>query len=350
MCVEFTTISLSMYYKNKNTINNKIIFLTGGTGSFGKKFVEFILKTYRPSKIVIFSRDELKQYEMMKKFDPKKLPIEYFVGDIRDYERLLYLTKNVDIVVHAAALKQVPTAELNPSEFIKTNVIGSENVIRASTLNEVKKVIALSTDKACSPINLYGATKLTADKLFVSANYSNLKKTKTLFSVVRYGNVLGSRGSVLPLFLEQQKDKFFTITDAEMTRFIITLSEGVKFVINSIHNMIGGEIFVPKIPSIKILDLAKAINPEKNIKYIGIRPGEKLHEIMISKDDAYYTYDCGDYFVISPSLPWWRGIEYNFNIKNGKKVKIGFDYSSDNNPSFLNISKITKLISKYIKS
>jgi len=331
--------------RKKFSLNKKIIFLTGGTGSFGKKFIEYVLKNFKPSKIIIFSRDELKQYELMEKFNPKKFPLEYFIGDIRDFDRLLELTINVDVVVHAAALKQVPTAELNPSEFIKTNIIGSQNIIKAALANKVSKVIALSTDKACSPINLYGATKLTSDKLFVSANFSNLKKTKTLFSVVRYGNVLGSRGSVLPLFLNQQKEKHFTITDIKMTRFIITLNQGVEFVLNSLNNMNGGEIFIPKIPSIKIIDLAKSIDQKKPIKYIGIRPGEKLHEQMISKDDSFYTYDHGSYYVISPSFPWWRNDSFKYNQKKGKKVKFGFDYSSDNNPDFLSIGEIKKLIS-----
>lgn len=334
--------------KKTISLNKKVIFLTGGTGSFGKKFIEYVFNNFKPTKIIVFSRDELKQYELMKSFNPKDVSIEYFIGDIRDYSRLLELTINVDIIIHAAALKQVPTAELNPSEFIKTNIIGSENIIKASIANKVGKVIALSTDKACSPINLYGATKLTSDKLFVSANYSNLKKTKTLFSVVRYGNVLGSRGSVLPLFREQLNNKYFTITDIQMTRFIITLTQGVEFVINCLNKMNGGEIFVPKIPSIKIIDLAKAIDNKKQIKYIGIRPGEKLHEQMISKDDSYYTYDFGKYYIISPSFPWWRSDSYKFNHKNGKKVKFGFEYSSDKNLNFLSVNKIKHLISSPI--
>ena len=334
-------------FLNFNYLKNKSIFLTGGTGSFGKEFTNYVLKNCKLKKLVIFSRDELKQYEMMEKFHPSKFPVDYVIGDIRDKQRVINSSKGIDFLIHAAALKQVPTAELNPFEFIKTNIIGSDNIIEASKVNKIKKVIALSTDKASSPINLYGATKLTSDKLFISSNHSDMEESYTKFSIVRYGNVLGSRGSVLPLFLKQKKEEFFTITDPRMTRFFITLSQGVNFVLNSLYQMKGAEIFVPKIPSIKITDLAAAIDSEKNIKYIGVRPGEKLHEQMISKDDAFYTLEKSLYYTILPSLPWWkRGFSNKSKFKSN--VPDNFSYTSETNDNFLSRKDIVNLIKPFL--
>ena len=282
-------------------LDNKSILVTGGTGSFGKKFIEKVLKTYKPKRLIVFSRDELKQFEMQQIFpDTNNSPIRYFIGDIRDYPRLKMAMENVDIVVHAAALKQVPAAEYNPFEAVKTNIIGSQNVIEAALSQKVKKIIALSTDKAAAPINLYGATKLTSDKLFVAANnYAGDSKCK--FSVVRYGNVMGSRGSVIPFFMKQKNQGFLTITDERMTRFNITLNDGVSFVLSCLDNMWGGELFVPKIPSYKITDVAKAVAPECELKIVGIRPGEKLHEEMITVTDSSNTVEFEKYYVILPS-------------------------------------------------
>ena len=284
--------------------NNKNILITGGTGSFGKKYTEILLKKYKPNKIIIYSRDELKQYEMAQKFNDKCM--RYFIGDIRDKERLKKATEDVDFIIHAAALKQVPAAEYNPMEAIKTNIHGAQNVIECAIENEVEKVIALSTDKASAPINLYGATKLASDKLFIAAN-NMVGKRKTRFSVVRYGNVIGSRGSVVPFFVKLIKEgkKTLPITHPEMTRFLITLEEGVNFVLKNFSRMQGGEIFVPKIPSMKMIELAKAICPDCKLEFIGIRPGEKLHEIMITRDDRCIEFD--DHYVIMPTI--------NFNFK-----------------------------------
>ena len=330
---------------------NKSILITGGTGSFGKKFVKTLLKL-NTKKIIIFSRDELKQYEMQqdKTYESKKL--RYLIGDVRELERLKLAMQNVDIVVHAAALKQVPTAEYNPFEVVKTNVIGGQNVIEASLKFNVKKVIALSTDKAASPINLYGATKLTSDKLFVAANnYRGNHKTR--FSVVRYGNVINSRGSVLPLFINQEKNKkFFTITDKNMTRFNISLNEGVEFVIKSLKKMLGGEIFIPKIPSLKIIDLASAVNSNLKKKIIGVRAGEKIHEEMITSSDSINTVEFKDYFVICPQFKFndWSLKKYIIKNKekNFKKVKPGFIYDSNSNKHFLSKKEIKKIIKKII--
>ncbi|WP_198266412.1 UDP-N-acetylglucosamine 4,6-dehydratase (inverting) [sulfur-oxidizing endosymbiont of Gigantopelta aegis] len=320
--------------------NNKSILITGGTGSFGKKFIKNILKNYSPKRIIIFSRDELKQYEMQQEFSNKSL--RFFIGDVRDRERLVQALKGVDFVIHAAALKQVPAAEYNPMECIKTNIYGAENVIHASLENNVEKVIALSTDKAANPINLYGATKLASDKLFVAAN-NIASGYKTSFSVVRYGNVVGSRGSVVPLFqkLIAEGVDSLPITDKRMTRFWITLDEGVEFVIKNFKRMQGGEIFIPKIPSVLITDLARSMS-DLPIKIIGIRPGEKLHEIMCPLDDAHLTYEFEKHFVIKPSIFFYsRENDFSKNAlgEAGTLVPEGFQYSSDNN-QFLSIEKI----------
>ena len=321
--------------------NKSTILVTGGTGSFGIRFIHTILNKYNPKKVIIYSRDELKQYEMENNFKHKNL--RFFLGDVRDRFRLEIAMKNVDLVVHAAALKHVPAAEYNPIEFVKTNINGAENIIYAAMKNKVKKVIALSTDKAANPINLYGATKLVSDKLFVSAN-NFLASSETKFSVVRYGNVVGSRGSIVPFFkkLILEKSKFLPVTDKRMTRFWITLDEGVNFVLKSFQRMNGGEIFIPKIPSVKIINLAKAMEPNLKIKYIGIRPGEKLHEIMCAKDDSHLTYNFKDHFVIYPTTKISSKIIYGKNKLNekGKIVREGFEYSSESNSHFLKISEI----------
>lgn len=324
-------------------INNKNIFITGGTGSFGKEFIKTILKKYNPNKIIIYSRDELKQYDMQQSdfFGNKKNSkiIRYFIGDIRDKERLeLAMNNNIDLVIHAAALKHVPIAEYNPFEFVKTNVIGAQNLIDVSLKYNIDKVIALSTDKAASPINLYGATKLTSDKLFIAAN--NFKGNKKIkFSVVRYGNVMSSRGSVIPYFLKTVKKGFFNITHKEMTRFNITLPEGVNFVLKSFSLMNGGEIFVPKIPSYNIIDLAKSISKTAKINIIGIRPGEKLHEEMITSSDAANTYEYKNLFVIYPDR------KSNKLIKlQGKKCKNNFTYNSKINKHFLKILELKEMV------
>lgn len=326
--------------------NNKTVFISGGTGSFGKKFVEVIISKYKPKKIIVYSRDEMKQYEMQKKYNQKFM--RYFIGDVRDKNRLLKATKNVDIIVHAAAMKIVPTAEYNPLECINTNINGAENIIDCAIENDVPRIIALSTDKAANPINLYGATKLVSDKLFIAAN-NITGNQKNKFSVVRYGNVFGSRGSVLPYFLElkNKKSNFFPITDSNMTRFIISLEQGVNFVIKSFYRMRGGEIFVPKLPSLKITDLARAISSKTKIKYTKIRPGEKIHETMCPEDDAHLTIEFNDHFVITPSInlsfPSSKYFKNKLNEK-GKPVKNGFSYNSQNNKSFLTISEIKNLI------
>jgi len=328
----------------------KNILITGGTGSFGKNFVNKILSQHKPKKIIVYSRDELKQYQMMEDFKKSsknfKL-LRFFIGDVRDYDRLSLALQDVDFVVHAAALKQVPAAEYNPTEFIKTNIFGAENVIKACLKNNVKKVIALSTDKAVNPINLYGGTKLVSDKLFVSAN-NYVGKKNISFSVVRYGNVAGSRGSVIPLFKEiSRKKNSFPITDKRMTRFWITLSEGVDFVIKSFQRMRGGEIFVPIIPSIKITDLAKAINPKLKIKIVGLRPGEKINELMCSVDESDQVIKFKNYFIILPSIKNFAPVRNEYLISSlkekGKFVNNNFEFSSGNN-SFLSIDEIKKKI------
>ena len=311
--------------------NDKNILITGGTGSFGKRFVEMILNRYSPQKIIIFSRDEMKQWEMAKKYQNDSR-VRFFIGDVRDRERLYRAFDRVDYVVHAAATKIVPTAEYNPFECVKTNVNGAMNVIDAAIDKKVNGVVALSTDKASSPINLYGATKLTSDKLFVAANaYSGEHGTK--FSVVRYGNVMGSRGSVIPFFNSIKHQGVFPITNVKMTRFMITLEEGVELVWLAFSDMIGGEIYVKKIPSMNIVDIAKVINPKSQIEVIGIRPGEKLHEQMIGLEDAEYTYEYKNYFKILPSINGWA--ETLERIKDGIKVAPDFVYSSDQNSDWM---------------
>lgn len=323
-------------------LNGKSILITGGTGSFGKKYTETLLKTCKPKKIIIFSRDELKQFEMQQQYNQDCM--RYFIGDVRDKERLTMAMNGIDIVIHAAALKQVPAAEYNPTECIKTNISGAENVIHAALANNIEKVIALSTDKAANPINLYGATKLCSDKLFVAANnFAGTKKT--IFSVVRYGNVVGSRGSVVPFFqkLIDEKTEALPITDKNMTRFWITLQQGVNFVIKNFQRMSGGEIYVPKIPSVKIPDLATAMAPDIPQKIIGIRPGEKLHEIMCPGDDSHLTVEFDDHYIILPSITF-RGKKTDQTINNlgekGKYVPHGFEYNSGTNPHFLSLEEI----------
>lgn len=321
-------------------LNDKSILITGGTGSFGKKCVQTLLEKYNPKRIVVFSRDELKQYEMAQTFSPAKYPaMRYFIGDVRDKERLMRAFEGIDYIIHAAALKQVPAAEYNPTECIRTNIGGAENVINAALDCGVKKVIALSTDKAVNPINLYGATKLCSDKLFVAANaYRGAKDT--IFSVVRYGNVMGSRGSVIPLYLNKMRTgEEMPVTDERMTRFWITLGDAVEMVLKAIMLARGGEIFVPKIPSMKITDLAMAIAPGRKIHIIGIRPGEKLHEVMITPEDSRHTIDIGQYFVILPET-------FNREQIEGVPVEEGFRYSSDFNKKWLAMSELRELLSK----
>lgn len=324
--------------------NDQSILVTGGTGSFGRKFIATLLNRHRPRRVIVYSRDELKQYEMQQEFPHEQM--RFFIGDVRDGERLHQATRDVDFIVHAAALKQVPAAEYNPGECIKTNVGGAENVIAAAIANGVKKVVALSTDKAASPINLYGATKLLSDKLFIAAN-NTVGKQDTRFAVVRYGNVAGSRGSVMPLFRKLIKEgaKELPITDPRMTRFWITLQEGVDFVVKAFERMYGGELFVPKIPSALITDLAKAMAPNLPIKIIGIRPGEKLHELMISRDDSPITLEFPDHYVITPPIRFVSGSNYETNGCNetGKPVGEGFKYASDSNPVFLSVPEIVAL-------
>jgi len=321
--------------------NDKSILITGGTGSFGKRLIQTILQRYQPRRLIVFSRDELKQFEMRERFpDENNSPMRYFIGDVRDRERLRMAMREVNIVVHAAALKQVPAAEYNPMECIKTNITGAENVIHAALENNVENVIALSTDKAANPINLYGATKLVSDKLFVSAN--NMRGShQTLFSVVRYGNVVGSRGSVVPFFEKLVKDgaEFIPITDEKMTRFWITLDQGVDFVLKNFGRMQGGEIFVPKIPSIRIPDLADALAPGVPRKIVGIRPGEKLHEIMCPRDDSHLTIEFDDYFIIKPSIKFGTQVDYSLRGK-GKPVEESFQYSSDSNDRWLSVDEL----------
>lgn len=324
-------------------LNNQVVLITGGTGSFGKKFTEVVLKRYKPRKLIIFSRDELKQYEMHKTFNEKNYPaIRYFIGDVRDRERLYRAMDEVDVVIHAAALKQVPAAEYNPMEAIKTNVMGASNVIDAAIDRNVKSVIALSTDKAVNPINLYGASKLCADKLFTAANnYSGAHKTR--FSVVRYGNVVGSRGSVIPFFLQARSSGVLTITDKRMTRFWITLDQAVDFTLKSLERMKGGEIFVPKIPSMNIMDLARAVGPDCRTKIVGIRPGEKLHELMVPEDEARQTLDCKDHYVIMPSYHDWRE-DSKFSSNGVKTCPQGFSYSSQTNKEWLTVAQLRGMI------
>jgi len=319
------------------------ILITGGTGSFGSQAVRTIVERYEPKRLVVFSRDELKQYEMSQRLTGEKYKcVRYFLGDIRDLERLNLAFRDVNLVIHAAALKQVPAAEYNPFECIKTNILGSQNVINAALNNNVDKVLALSTDKAVNPLNLYGATKLCSDKLFVNANvYAGNKPTK--FSVVRYGNVIGSRGSVIPLFLRKRAEGRLPITDPRMTRFWITLDQGVAFVLSCIMNMRGGEIFVPKIPSMKIIDLARALAPECELDIVGIRPGEKLHETMIPQGESRNTYDMGSYYVILPSFDFIKDVKDNY--LSGKPVPDDFEYNSLDNKDWLSIEQLKEISS-----
>ena len=313
---------------------NSTILVTGGTCSFGKKFTKIMLEQYQPKKLIIFSRDELKQHEMrVAGYDAPNL--RYFIGDVRDADRLRRAMKGVDLVVHAAALKQVPACEYNPMEAIMTNVNGAKNVIDAAIDTGVKRVVALSTDKAVNPVNLYGATKLCAEKLFVQSNaYGGADGTR--FACVRYGNVVGSRGSVIPVFLDQRKNGKITITDPRMTRFWITLEQGVRLVIRAAETMLGGEVYIPKIPSMNIMDLAKAIAPECDIAYTGIRSGEKLHEQLISEDEARQTVELPDVYIVEPAHPWWLGRDHT----EGKRLPDQFRYSSETNPEWLSIEQL----------
>ncbi|MFA7345735.1 MAG: UDP-N-acetylglucosamine 4,6-dehydratase (inverting) [Terrimicrobiaceae bacterium] len=327
--------------------NNSVVLITGGTGSFGREFAKILLQDHHPQKIIIFSRDELKQFEMRQIFSstPETI-IRYFIGDIRDRERLERALEGVDTVVHAAALKQIPAAEYNPFECIKTNVFGAQNVIDAAINQGVKRLVALSTDKAAAPINLYGATKLCSDKLFVAANnYRGHHDIK--LSVVRYGNVLGSRGSVIPFFLEKRKTGVLPITDERMTRFNITLQQGVELVFQALRDMWGGEIFVPKIPSYRITDVAEAIGPECRREIIGIRPGEKLHEEMITETDGINAIEFEQHFVIQPSMPLWEAEDYCKHFE-GKPCEFGFRYSSDSNTEWLTVDELRELIFNHV--
>lgn len=331
-------------------LNNKSLLITGGTGSFGKAFTKFALKNYPDiNRLVIYSRDEQKQFQMASEYPPNNYPqIRFFIGDVRDFTRLKRAMLGIDIVIHAAAMKHVHIAEYNPDECVKTNIGGAENVIRACLETGVQNVVALSTDKACAPINLYGATKLASDKLFIAAN--NLAGKKEIkFSVVRYGNVMGSNGSVIPFFLNKRNDNRLPVTDTEMTRFNITLEDGVKVVLYALENAWGGEIFVPKIPSYRITDVVKAINENAEIELIGIRAGEKIHEEMISQSDSYYTYDLGQYYVILPGRHKWKLDEYIKKF-NAKKVEEGFRYSSDTNKDWETVTSIRKKIREHVDS
>ena len=316
----------------------QVVLVTGGTGSFGKKFVELMLRDYHPRRLVIFSRDELKQHDMQASgFNHPSL--RYFIGDVRDPQRLQRAFAGVTVVVHAAALKQVPACEYNPFEAVQTNIMGGRNVIDAAIDQGVQRILALSTDKAVSPVNLYGATKLCAEKMFVQANaYSGGRETR--FSSARYGNVVGSRGSVVPVFLEQRKRGKITVTDPRMTRFWITLEQGVRFVIRCIEEMHGGEIFVPKIPSMKLVDMAEALAPGCQVDYIGIRPGEKLHEVLLSEDEARNTLELDDMFVIQPAHSWWR----KENWTAGRPLPDGFRYTSDTNPKWLTAADLFAMV------
>ena len=322
--------------------NRSTVLVTGGTGSFGRKFIETVLRKHSPRRLIVFSRDELKQYEMQQLFPQSEHPnLRYFIGDVRDKDRLYRAFDGVDVVVHAAALKQVPAAEYNPMEAIKTNVIGAANIIDAAIDCGVSRVLALSTDKAANPINLYGATKLCSDKLFVAGNnYSGGHATR--FSVVRYGNVIGSRGSVIPFFLQCRETGVLPITDERMTRFWITLEQGVEFVLRSLDRMHGGEVFVPKIPSMRIMDLARAIAPDAELQVVGIRPGEKLHEVMIPEDDARNTVEYDDYFALLPNFHDWDAKAYVAE-RGGTWCEDGFRYSSDNNTQWLTGSQMLEM-------
>lgn len=329
-------------------LNNKAILITGGTGSFGKAFVKTVLEKYpEVRRVVVFSRDELKQFEMAQQFDPAKYPqLRYFIGDVRDADRVRRALEGIDIVIHAAAMKQVPAAEYNPFECIKTNILGAQNVIEGCFDNQVTNVVALSTDKAAAPINLYGATKLCSDKLFTAAN--NIKGHRDIrFSVVRYGNVMGSRGSVIPFFLDRRKSGVLPITDIDMTRFNISLQDGVEMVLWALENATGGEIFVPKIPSYRITDVVEAIGPSCERPVIGIRPGEKVHEEMITSSDSPNTVDLGRYFAILPSAGK-HSVETYCESHGGKAVEAGYAYNSGSNEDFLSVEQIRELICEHV--
>lgn len=330
-------------------MQNRSILITGGTGSFGKHFVKKILGQYPNIKrLVIYSRDEQKQFQMAQEFSDTVYPgLRYFIGDVRDYERLRRALNGIDTVIHAAAMKHVPIAEHNPDECVKTNIGGAQNLIRACLEADVQSVVALSTDKACAPINLYGATKLASDKLFIAAN--NIRGSKNIkFSVVRYGNVMGSNGSVIPFFMKRKSTGVLPITDSEMTRFNISLDDGVNMVMYAMENMWGGELYVPKIPSYRILDVAEAIDPNCRTEIIGIRPGEKIHEEMITASDSFSTYDLGKYYVILPQVPNWNLQEY-ININQATKVVNGFSYNSGQNEQFLSVMELKKLIETHVE-
>jgi UDP-N-acetylglucosamine 4,6-dehydratase/5-epimerase len=328
-------------------LDDKVVLLTGGTGSFGKRFTSVVLNRCKLRKLIIFSRDELKQYEMRSQFPETKYgAIRYFIGDVRDRDRLARAFDGVDYVVHAAALKHVPACEYNPIEAVKTNVLGAANIIDVAIDANVKKVIALSTDKAANPVNLYGATKLCSDKLFIAANsYSGYHQTR--FSVVRYGNVIGSRGSVIPLFLKMRSRGVLPITDKRMTRFWITLDRGVEFVLQSLERMAGGEIFAPKIPSMRLIDLALAIAPECELQEIGIRAGEKLHEVIVGEDDARHTLEFDDHYAILPAFHDWDSEEY-VNKNGGKRCGDGFTYSSDTNTQWLTVDALKAMLEDHV--
>lgn len=329
-------------------LSHKSILITGGTGSFGKAFVRTVLQRYPDiRRLVVFSRDELKQFEMAQEFPETQYPaMRYFIGDVRDADRLRRAMEGIEVVIHAAALKQVPAAEYNPFECIKTNVLGAQNVIEACLDSDVRRVVALSTDKAAAPVNLYGATKLCSDKLFTAAN--NIKGHRDLrFSVVRYGNVMGSRGSVIPFFLDRRKTGVLPITDPAMTRFNISLQEGVDMVLWSLENALGGEIFVPKIPSYRIVDVAQAIGPDCEFPVVGIRPGEKIHEEMITGSDSFNTVDLGRYFAILPSAGT-HSVEQYCAVTNGQAVPAGYAYDSGSNPNFLSIEQLRQLIAAHV--
>lgn len=329
-------------------LNNKSLLITGGTGSFGKEFTKIILQRWpNIRRLVIFSRDEQKQFQMAQDFPPAKYPmIRFFIGDVRDYDRVRRALKSIDYVVHAAAMKHVPIAEYNPMECIKTNIIGAENIINACLETDVQKVVALSTDKAAAPINLYGATKLASDKLFIAAN--NIKGyNEIIFSVVRYGNVMGSNGSVIPFFMKKRKDGVLPITDTKMTRFNISLEDGVEMVLHALETAWGGELFVPKIPSYKITEVAQAIAPECRQEVVGIRPGEKVHEEMITSSDSFTTYDLGRYYAILPQVPRWK-LEDFITHFNAKRVMEGFRYNSGENDEWLSVEEIRNLIKKHV--
>lgn len=332
-------------------LNKKAVLITGGTGSFGKKFIETILIRYpNVKKIIIYSRDELKQSIIKQKYPSYDYPqLRFFIGDVRDKDRLTQACEGVDVIIHAAAIKQVDTAEYNPTECIRTNIDGAENVIHAALACGVKDVVALSTDKACAPINLYGATKLVSDKLFAAAN--NIRGSKDIkFSVVRYGNVMGSRGSVIPFFLEKRKDGELPVTHKKMTRFNISLQDGVNLVMYALGHHLGGEIFVPKIPSYKITDVAEAVAPKCKIRYVGVRPGEKLHEEMITDTDSLHTIDLGRYYAILPSVSYNYSEEEYLVHHNAKMVPFGFKYSSDSNTDWETIEGLRQLIVEHVDS